>query len=343
MFQNITNVKRIIIFLFLAAMNIFILISCGSSSMMITVKRPAEVNLKGYSRIAIGDIADPNGRVSQHSRDMADMLTSVLFDTKKFEVLDRQNLKSLMQEQKLSLSGLVDESSAVELGKIIGSAALVFGRIQKDSYKEITSQKKWTEKKRKGKKGHKHTVKINHTDYYRNGNYKLGLNVKLVDIQTAKILAVKNLFAKASQSVSKTDAAAPSIDRDVLYLRCVKDIKKQFRKMVAPYKTKVSVNFQNDDALPEVKAALVQFKIKEWDAGVALLKKATEKSGLKPKVEAKAFYNYGLAKMYGGDPEGAVELFKKAMNLRPDSSRYQKAVLQAKEEVKKNEKLKEQG
>ncbi len=157
-----------------------------------------------------------------------------------------------------------------------------------------------------------------------------------------KFWRLKTLSAEAKKSVSETDAAAPSIDSDGLYSACVQDIKKQFTKLVAPYKVKVKAEFQTDDALPEVKAALTQFKIKEWDAGVELLKNATTKSGLKPKVQAKAFYNYGLAKMYGGEPAEAVELFKKAMRLRPDSKRYQNAVLNAKEEVKKNEQLKAQ-
>ncbi len=342
MLQKITFLRRRIVVLVIMLSMLFLLFGCGTSAMMLTVKRPAEVNLKGYSKIAIGDIAGPNGRVNQHARDMADVLTSTLFDTKKFEVLDRQNLSKLMQEQKLSMSGLIDESSAVELGKIIGSAVLVFGRLQKDSYKESSSKKDWVEKKKKGKKGHKRTVRINHTTYYREGDYKLSLNVKLVDIQTAKILAAKTLSAEATKSVSETDAAAPSIDRDKLYNKCMKNIKKQFKKLVAPYKVKVKAEFLTDDALPEVKAALVQFKIKEWDAGVELLKNATTKGGLKPKVQAKAFYNYGLAKMYGGEPAEAVELFKKAMSLKPDSSRYQKAILKAKEEVQKNEKLKAQ-
>lgn len=342
MLQKATVLKRKTALFCLAALILFMVIGCGTSAMMLTVKRPAEVNLKGYSKIAVGDIAAPNGGINQHSRDMSEVLTSTLFDTKKFEVLDRQNISKLMQEQKLSMSGLVDENSAVELGKIIGSAAFVFGRIQRDRYKESTSKRDWVEKKKKGKKGHRHTVKINHTTYYREGDYKLSLNVKLVDIQTAKILAAKTLSAEATKSVNETDAAAPSIDRDALYNNCVKSIKKQFKKLVAPYKVKVKAEFLTDDALPEVKAALVQFKIKEWNAGVDLLKKATTKNGLKPKVRAKAFYNYGLAKMYGGEPSEAVELFKKAMALKPDSKRYQKAVLNAKEEVKKNEALKAQ-
>lgn len=89
MLQKATLSKWRICVVSLLLLTLFLVLSCGTSAMMLTVKRPAEVNLKGYSKIAVGDIADPNGRISQHSRDISEVLTSTLFDTKRFEVLDR--------------------------------------------------------------------------------------------------------------------------------------------------------------------------------------------------------------------------------------------------------------
>lgn len=53
-----------------------------------------------------------------------------------FEVLDRQHLGTLLKEHNLTVSGLVDDKSAAELGKFIGAAVYVFGRIQTDKYDE---------------------------------------------------------------------------------------------------------------------------------------------------------------------------------------------------------------
>ena len=67
--------------------NIFILIcltlyGCGSTSNTISVDvdvlHPAKVNLKEYSRIAIGDMIDEENPESKHPRDLEDQLTSIL-------------------------------------------------------------------------------------------------------------------------------------------------------------------------------------------------------------------------------------------------------------------------
>ena len=317
----------------------FILSSCGTKKIFINVKRPAEVNLKGYEKIAVGELA---GRKKQHANDMADEIAAALYETKRFEVVDRKHIKTIIAEQELGLTGLIDETSAPELGKIIGTAAMIFGRVQTDEYKEKTSKRDWVEKKKKGKKGNKKTVKIPHTTYYREGKYKLAVNLKIVDMETGKMLAVKTLTASKKKTTQKTDAKAPKIDRTVLYRNCLQSIKSQFTKLAAPYDAKVEAEFETDDSLPEVEQALVQFKIGEWDEGIKFLENASNKTELKQETKAKAFYNLGLAKMYGGECEEAIELFKKSVKLNPDSSRYQDAVIKAKKEKEKADKLKEQ-
>jgi len=49
--------------------------------------------------------------------------------TKKFKVVERQLLNKVIAEQKLSLSGIVDDESAQELGRILGVDAIVSGTI----------------------------------------------------------------------------------------------------------------------------------------------------------------------------------------------------------------------
>jgi len=48
---------------------------------------------------------------------------------KGFSVVERKNLEKIMQEQKLSLSGLVDEKEAVEIGKLSGAQVVLIGSI----------------------------------------------------------------------------------------------------------------------------------------------------------------------------------------------------------------------
>jgi hypothetical protein len=70
---------------FIGSIILFSLIGCGTTSMMMTVKRPAEINLKDYNKMAVGDITDESGRKSAHSQDVTDALTTTLFESKNFE------------------------------------------------------------------------------------------------------------------------------------------------------------------------------------------------------------------------------------------------------------------
>jgi PBP1b-binding outer membrane lipoprotein LpoB len=54
-------------------------------------------------------------------------LISQLVDQSRFNVISRDRLKELLDEQNLSLSGTIDEHSAVEIGKLIGVEGFIDG------------------------------------------------------------------------------------------------------------------------------------------------------------------------------------------------------------------------
>ncbi len=325
--------KELSVFIRLSFLVIFLfLISCGTKTVMMTVLRPAEINLKHYPKIALGDFVNPRGRIDQHALDLRDALTQQLIATKRFEVVDRQTLGKIIQEQKLAASGLIDEKSAPTLGKLLGASALIFGRITTDRYhQELVHAPPYKDKK--GKSHQRHSWK---------GKYELSANIKIVDVQTGKILTAKELSAVAKAETSALDKAPPKIDSNALYRKCVAKIAAQFRRMVAPYQIKVKAQFLVDDKVPETKKAIGLFKAGEWDAGEALLKRAAMKPGLKPELRAKVYYDLGLAQMYLGQHDAAIENIRHALELKPDESRYQKVLRTAKEEKAKAEKLKQQ-
>jgi len=318
--------------LFLILILALFLNSCGTTSMTMRVKRPAEINLKGYQKVAIGDIVDQRSRVNRHSRDISDELTTTLFKSGYFEVLDREHLAKILEEQGLAQTGLIDESSAAQIGNIIGAGVFVFGRIQNDKYEEKTSKGKQT-KDKKGK---------THQPHYFDGEFNLSVNVKLIDIQTAKILGVKTLTSRRTKRNKADNKPAPEVDPDMLYRQCLNDISAQFLKLVAPHDASVRAEFETDDDLPEVEQAIAMFRIGEWNDGLNILQKATEKTGLEKEVRAKSFYNLGLAQTYSGDFQNALANLKKALLLDPESSRYQGAVRNVKSEQEKAQRLKEQ-
>jgi len=58
---------------------------------------------------------------------VADSLASKLSSTRKFAVVERTQLRSVLQELKLADSGLIDESAAPELGKMLGAKTMIIG------------------------------------------------------------------------------------------------------------------------------------------------------------------------------------------------------------------------
>jgi len=307
-------------------------VTCGTSSIYINVKRPAEINLKEYRKIAIGDLVDQYGKRGRTANDLADEITSVLFASGQFEVLDRQHLARIMTEYSLSETGIIDESTAPEIGKVIGTAALVFGRIQTDQYTEDLSKGELF----KDKQGRTHQINT------RKGTYRVAANLQVIDIQTAKILAVKSLTAERAARKSADMKDPEHIDRTALYTRCLKDISQQFMRMVAAYDVQVRASFLTDKLLPEVDQAVSYFRIGEWEEGMTILRGTTSKTGLPLEVQAKAFYNLGLAETYAGEFDAAIEHLKIALSLDPKSKRFQRTILRAKMEQENAERLEEQ-
>jgi tetratricopeptide (TPR) repeat protein len=310
----------------------FMLLSgCATQSLNLTVTRPAEVNLKGFEKIAIGDIADQQGEVSTHSMDISDRITSVLFESQRFEVMDRQHIGTLLKEHNLTASGLVNEKTAAEIGEFIGAAVFVFGRIQTDKYdEEVGKDDAWTD--RNG--NYRQT-------FWRRGLYQLTVHVSLVDLKTSKILAIKDLSAAFKSSTSADKQTPEKINVDDLYTKCVEQIANDFMKTIAPYQVTVVAKFITDSKVPELAQAIAHFKADDFETGISLLESTTEKDGLETTQKAKAYYNLGLAQMYSGLNDEAVENLQKAISLEPKSM-YTNALAQAKREKENADKLKQQ-
>jgi TolB-like protein len=81
------------------------------------------------SKIAIMEFPDLHGNISEFGKFIPEELTTRLFMTRKFNVLERQLLNKVLDEQNLGLTGLIDASSAAQVGKVLGVDAIVTGTV----------------------------------------------------------------------------------------------------------------------------------------------------------------------------------------------------------------------
>lgn len=80
--------------------------------------------------IAVADFTDLQGNVTELGRFLAEEFSVSLAGAgTHFEVVDRIHLKSIIRENKLSATGLIDPKTARQLGKIAGVQALITGTV----------------------------------------------------------------------------------------------------------------------------------------------------------------------------------------------------------------------
>ena len=124
------------------ALVVFILGSCATTQKTISHKDELQEKMgllaqeiaspiKKRIRVAVVEFTDIRGKSSELGMLLAVKLTGELYSTGKFDIVERERtqLDKIMEELRLSLSDLVDESSARRLGKQLAAEAILTGII----------------------------------------------------------------------------------------------------------------------------------------------------------------------------------------------------------------------
>lgn len=85
-------------------------------------------------RIVVTIFEDKSGRGLIYSEKLNAIVEEELIKTEDFEVVNRTELSKLLDEQKLSLSGIINDKQAADFGKIAGAKKAVVGRINSINY-----------------------------------------------------------------------------------------------------------------------------------------------------------------------------------------------------------------
>ena len=84
---------------------------------------------KKVGKLAITEFPTLEGKSTELGKLLSEELTTRLFRTGRFQIIERQMLARVLEEQKLGASGVVDESTASRLGRLLGADALAIGTL----------------------------------------------------------------------------------------------------------------------------------------------------------------------------------------------------------------------
>jgi TolB-like protein len=144
-------------------------------SMALVSARPAPVQAQDVPRVAVLDftgfmMGDGNAAVSL-GKAIAAMLVTEFSGREGIQVIERAQLNEMLREQDLALSGRLDESSAVEIGKLLGVQYVVTGQA---------------------------------TDIVGN----LRMDIRAIDVETSEIVAVLKMSDRTTELLSVVVALA---------------------------------------------------------------------------------------------------------------------------------------
>jgi TolB-like protein len=90
---------------------------------------PSRVTQVG-SRLALAVLPfESKGDAQKLNVSVTDKLVTQLVNLRRFKVMERASLEKVLKEQKLQVSGVVDEKTAVNVGKIAGADAIIIGDV----------------------------------------------------------------------------------------------------------------------------------------------------------------------------------------------------------------------
>ncbi|SRR6266852_5976057 len=115
----------------IAVLLLFVAIPCSSQDIKtISSSLGKSISASGRKTVAVIDFTDLQGNVTELGRFLAEEVSvNLVGDAKGYEVIERNQLKVILQEHRLSATGLIDPQTAKKLGQFAGVDALVTGTI----------------------------------------------------------------------------------------------------------------------------------------------------------------------------------------------------------------------
>jgi curli biogenesis system outer membrane secretion channel CsgG len=167
----------------------------------------------GKFPVAIGEFKNSSSKKGVNDRLTAFVITELSAINDPFlRIVERDNLEMILEEQRMSLSGVVDQGTAVEVGNLLGAKAIITGTVL--TYEERKGNLKVSEKK--GYEGYrvklynkeedKHYYQtrykpVSYREYYNANEVTISFQYKAISLETGEVLFSNIAEKKLSDDV----------------------------------------------------------------------------------------------------------------------------------------------
>jgi curli biogenesis system outer membrane secretion channel CsgG len=302
--------------------SLILFVSC-SKKVYLNVTKPAQYDVSDIKRIAVVDFKGPKNSGEL----VASKFVSSLWKTRYFSILERKQLQTILEEHALQMSGIINDSTAVEFGRLLGVDGLIFGEIFDYSVKdtkgtEKVKEKVWTgeyEKDKNGKIIYEGTGKIKtkkkkykeamvNKKFIRR-NVNVGINFRMVSVETGEIRASDSKTRSFSKKYSVEEGKLPPAKSILNNLS--NNIVASFVPLISPHRVQISRTFEKGNDAIGLGIEMAQNNL--WDKAKDIWNSEADKN---PKNSA-AQYNLGIAYEVLGDLVSAEYSYEKALDIEP--------------------------
>ena len=300
------------IFLFLTLVMSFLFLSGCSQKVSIKALQPAEVDrISLTKKIAISNFN--NDRVGLSRKIEAILAKHRLDNETYFTIVSRNDFNKIIKEQKIQNSGLIDQSTVVEVGSLIGAQAIVSGNVGRVGAKDT---RYYAERYRCVDKKCKERV------VYRVRCTKrvvsLSAEIRIVNISLGDVIYADTINKSSThRSCKDSSRGLPSVE--TISQSLASSIANEFTyKLLPHYKTFEVVLLEDPDLdYSDEQEELLKFSLKyieqgRYDKAQALLFRLIDATSQQSYV---AFYNLGVVKEAEGNYKEAQEYYEAADNL----------------------------
>lgn len=232
-----------------------------------------------------------------------------------FTVVNRTDLNKIIAEQKIQNSGLMDESTAVEVGNLLGAKAIISGSVNAPTVSN--SNYYVTRKKCRGKGEEKVCWDVRVTCTKR--TIGLSAQIRMVNVSTAGIIYADSVSRQKQwrRCADSSSGALPSEQAGAQYLANV--IANDFAYKLTPHYRRITVTLLEDPDMAYsdhqeelLENALLYIEQARYDKAEKLLRRLLESTASQSYVP---LYNIGVIYEVRGNFAEAQHYYKAADDL----------------------------